>query len=250
VSVLRQDAQVVEIPLWVDLLAVFAAGVAASILATKREFDITGIILLTIVAALGGGIIRDTLIQRGTPAALQHSSYLLVAFAAAGVGFFFARRAESMDSLLTVVDAASLGLYTLVGVLKGFAADLPIPSVLLVGVLSTTGGGILRDVMMSRTPVILLPGAPYAVLSLIGGLIAVALHEAGATQSWLWWIPVIVVVSLRLMALRFGWQTPLAFDLESRVRSVRPWASTRLRRRRRSRKAEASTEVEDRDVDK
>jgi uncharacterized membrane protein YeiH len=122
--------EVVEIPIWVDLLAVFAAGIAASLLATKKEFDITGILLLTVVAALGGGIIRDTLIQRGTPAALQHSSYLVVTFGAAAVGFLFARQATIFGWALTMIDAVSLGLYTLVGVLKGFAADLPIPSVL------------------------------------------------------------------------------------------------------------------------
>lgn len=68
---IRQETQAVEIPLWVVLMAVFAAGLAASLLAAKREFDITGVLMLTIVAALGGGIIRDTLIQRGTPAAFR-----------------------------------------------------------------------------------------------------------------------------------------------------------------------------------
>jgi uncharacterized membrane protein YeiH len=221
----------VEVPIWVDLLAVFAAGLAASLLATREKLDIVGVVLLTIVAALGGGIIRDTLIQRGTPAALVHSSYVLTACAAALFGFFFSRRIEAWDWALTVVDAAGLGLYTLVGVLKASAAGLPIPSMLLIGVLSTAGGGILRDVLLGQRANILLPGAPYALLSLIGGLIAVILDLTDTSHAWLWWLPVVVVIVLRLTAVRFHWETPTAVDAELRLRTMHPPRIPLTRRR-------------------
>ena len=91
------DAEVspVEIPTEVDLLAVFVAGIAGSLIAARRDFDITGVIFLAVISGLGGGILRDTLIQRGTPVAFTNSSYLVVAFAAASIGFFFSQRLGS-----------------------------------------------------------------------------------------------------------------------------------------------------------
>jgi uncharacterized membrane protein YeiH len=212
----------VEIPTGLDLLAVFVGGVAGSLVATRHNFDITGVIFLAVISGLGGGIIRDTLIQRGTPVALTNSDYLIVAFVAAAVGFFFSQRMGRADWVFTVFSALSLGMYTLVGVLKGLEAGLPTLSVLLLGILTTAGGGILLDVFLTRTPETFLPGAPYAVLSLIGGIMVVILDELNASDEWLWWAPVVVVVLLRFVALRFGWRTPVATDLPEHVRSIVP----------------------------
>jgi uncharacterized membrane protein YeiH len=215
----------VEIPVWIDILAVFVAGIAGALIATRHNFDITGVIFLAVIAGLGGGLLRDTLIQRGTPLALTNSNYLIAAFAAAAIGFFFSQRLGRVDWVFTLFSALSLGLYTLVGVLKALEADLPTLSVLLIGILTAAGGGILLDVLLSRTPTAFLPGAPYAVLSLIGGIMVVILDKLDASEEWLWWIPVAVVVLLRFAALRMGWQTPLATDLPRHVQTMVPTSS-------------------------
>jgi uncharacterized membrane protein YeiH len=228
----------VEIPTWVDISAVFVAGIAGALIAARRDFDITGIIFLAVISGLGGGLIRDTLIQRGTPVALTNSNYLIAAFAAAAIGFFFSQRLGRIDWVFTTFSALSLGLYTLVGVLKALEADLPTLSVLLIGVLTAAGGGILLDVFLTRTPTAFLPGAPYALLSLLGGIMVVTLDELGASEEWMWWLPVAVVVLSRFAAVRLGWRTPGATDLPQRVGRMVP-ASTivstvripRLRRR-------------------
>jgi hypothetical protein len=82
--------------------------------------------------------------------------------------------------------------------------------------------------MLARTPEALLPGAPYAVLSVVGGIRVVILHETGTSEEWLWWIPVAVVVLLRFATLRLGWQTPVATDLPSRVGDVVPRAAPKI----------------------
>jgi uncharacterized membrane protein YeiH len=216
------DLGPVEIPLWIDLLAVFVAGVAAALLASRRELDVTGVFFLAIVGALGGGIIRDTLVQRGTPAALDNSSYLVVAVAAAVIGFVFATQIKRVGWALTAIDAMSLGLYTLVGVLKGLEAGLPTMSVMLLGVISAVGGGMLRDVLLARTPEALLPGAPYAILSIVGAVLVVLVNEIGTEDEWLWWLPVAVVVLMRFATLRLGWQTPAAVHVEAQVGAMVP----------------------------
>jgi uncharacterized membrane protein YeiH len=212
----------VEIPAWIDISAVFIAGIAGALIATRHNFDITGVIFLAVISGLGGGLIRDTLIQRGTPLALTNSNYLIAAFAAAAIGFFFSQRLGRVDWVFTLVSALSLGMYTLVGVLKALEADLPTLSVLLIGILTAAGGGILLDVLLTRTPSAFLPGAPYALLSLIGGILVVLLDEFDASEEWLWWLPVLVVVLLRFAALQLGWQTPLATDITSQVKAIVP----------------------------
>ncbi len=226
----------VEIPIWIDILAVFVAGIAGSLIAARHDFDITGVIFLAVISGLGGGIIRDTLIQRGTPLALENSNYLIAAFAAAAIGFFFSQRLGRVDWVFTLFSALSLGLYTLVGVLKGLEADLPTLSVLLLGIITAAGGGILLDILLTRTPTAFQPGAPYALLSLIGGIMVVMLDELDISEEWLWWLPVVTVVLLRFAALRLGWQTPLATDLPRHVRTMVPKATmpkaVRIPRRR------------------
>jgi hypothetical protein len=110
----------------------------------------------------------------------------------------------------------------LVGVLKGIQADLPTLSVLLLGVITATGGGMIRDILLTRTPSALLPGAPYALLALVGGIMAVILDATGTNKEWLWWMPVATVVLLRFIALYFGWQTPIATDLPAQVGAMVP----------------------------
>jgi uncharacterized membrane protein YeiH len=212
----------VEVPTEVDLLAVFVAGIAGALIAARRDFDVTGVIFLAVIAGLGGGILRDTLIQRGTPVAFTNSDYLLVALAAAALGFFFSQRLGGIDWVFTLFSALSLGLYTLVGVLKGLDAGLPTLSVLMLGVITAAGGGMLLDVLLTRTPSAFLPGAPYALLSILGGIMVVCLDKLDVNEEWLWWVPVAVVVALRFVALRFGWKTPVATDLSTQVQTIVP----------------------------
>ena len=216
------DVSPVEVPTEVDLLAVFVAGIAGALIAARRDFDITGVIFLAVISGLGGGILRDTLIQRGTPVAFTNSNYLIVAFAAAAIGFFFSQRLGRIDWVFTMFSALSLGLYTLVGVQKGLDADLPTLSVLMLGIVTAAGGGILLDVLLTRTPTAFLPGAPYALLSLLGGTMVVCLDALGINEEWLWWMPVLIVVGLRFLALRLGWQTPVATDLPAQVHTMVP----------------------------
>jgi uncharacterized membrane protein YeiH len=150
-----------------------------------------------------------------------------------------------IDWVFTMFSALSLGLYTLVGVQKGLDAGLPTLSVLMLGVITAAGGGILLDVLLTRTPTAFQPGAPYALLSILGGLMVVCLDELDINEEWLWWMPVVIVVGLRFLALRLGWQTPVATDLPAQVQTMVPTPaiprSIRIPRRRRQPGGEETT---------
>ncbi|HET9200372.1 MAG TPA: trimeric intracellular cation channel family protein [Dehalococcoidia bacterium] len=240
-----QDA--VEIPLWIDLLAVFIAGLSGSLIAFRNRFDPAGVLVITLVSAMGGGIIRDVLIGRGTPAALANEDYLYTALGAAAVGFVFLRTVRRVNAFFVPIDAAALGLYTFVGMQKGLNADLPVITAMLLGVITAIGGGLMRDVLSGEVPVVLKPGTLTLSAAVVGAGLYGLLHELGVPGYIDVWIVVAVVMLLRLASEYLGWTTPEAAEVPERVTAmgvVIVKAPRRVRWRFPSRSVRTGTETE------
>ncbi len=210
----------VEIPLWIDLLAVFIAGLSGSLIATRNKFDVAGVMVVTMVSALGGGLIRDVLIGAGPPAALRNPDYLYTAFAAAAVGFVFRQYVSRVNQWFVPIDAAALGLYTFVGMQKGLNFDLPVLTAMLLGVITATGGGLLRDLLSGEVPNVLRPGHLTMTAAIVGALVYAVLHALGIPGYIDVWIVVTVVMALRLASEFFGWVTPEASEVPARMTAV------------------------------
>jgi len=210
----------VEIPLWVDLLAVFVAGLSGALIATRNKFDLAGVMVVTFVSALGGGLIRDVLIGAGPPAALRNPDYLYTAFGAAGVGFLFRQYVGRVNRWFVPIDAAALGLYTFVGMQKGLNFDLPVLTSMLLGVITATGGGLLRDLLSAEVPSVLRPGHLTMTAAIVGAALYAVLHLMGVPGLVDVWIVVAVVMSLRLASEYFGWVTPEASAVPAQMTAV------------------------------
>ncbi len=190
-----------------DLSAVFAAGLSGALLASQKRFDLGGLAFLTLVAGLGGGLLRDVLLQAGLPVALASPRYLLVVIAAAGVGYFFERHVRRVLPALVVVDAAGLGLYAVIGCVRASQAGLsPLPTV-LVGVLTAVGGGILRDVLADDAPVIF-QREVYATAALLGSVVYVGMSRWGLGPETAGAVGFTSATGLRLVAVWRGWNMP------------------------------------------
>jgi len=193
----------------IDLAAVLVGGFSGSLLAARKQFDVVGVATLAIVAGLGGGIIRDVLLGQGPPAALQDSRYLLAGLVAALVGFYKSADIARIGRVLTVVDAATLGIYTVVGALKALYAGLSPVSAAFLGIVTAVGGGVLRDLLAGDTPGLFHNGELYAVVSALGSALFVALRESQLVSSTVAGATAIVVMFvLRLLAVQFGWSAP------------------------------------------
>ncbi len=191
----------------VDLSAVLASGLSGAALASKKRFDLGGLAFLTLVAGLGGGLIRDVLLQQGLPVALSHPSYLLVVIAAAAIGYFFEKRVWRVLPAVVVVDAAGLGLYAVIGCVRASQAGLsPLPTV-LVGVLTAVGGGILRDVLAGDAPLIF-QREVYATAALLGSVVYVGLHRLGVGPEAAGGLGFASATGLRLVSVWRGWNIP------------------------------------------
>ncbi|MFP5240544.1 MAG: trimeric intracellular cation channel family protein, partial [Acidobacteriota bacterium] len=171
------DAQPFQLPIFLDLSAVFLMALTGVIEAIRREFDIIGLCVLALATGVGGALIRDgVFLHTGVPAVLSDDRYLIVVAAAAVIGLAFGTRAVLSERLIAWVDAAALGAYAVVGVEKSLGLGLGFAPAVLVGVVNACGGGVLRDLFTGERPMVFRPGQFYAFAALIGCLIYIPLR--------------------------------------------------------------------------
>jgi uncharacterized membrane protein YeiH len=156
-----------------DLTGTFAFAVNGALTALRvARLDIVGIVSLGMITALGGGIIRDVLLDSLPPATFSDWRYLAVAAGGGLVAFLSGRRLERLNTPITVLDAAGLSLFAVTGASKAFGLGLGPAQAVILGAVTGVGGGTLRDVMVGRIPSVLRSGL-YAIPALIGAAVTV-----------------------------------------------------------------------------
>lgn len=189
----------------VDIFGVFVGGVTGALVARRLKFDITGLWALALVSGLGGGMIRDVLLQAGPPLALVEPRYLPTVLLATIVGAFFGGRVDSLKRTILVADAVAIAGFAVAGTLRTFDTGFgPWPAVLL-GVITAVGGGMIRDVMTGVTPEIFRRSELYAFAALGTSVAVVLLRELDIARGLVILIAIAIGVGLRLGSFRFGW---------------------------------------------
>lgn len=200
-----------------ELIGTIAFALSGALLAIQKRLDIFGILLLSVVTALGGGTIRDLLLGITPPKMFYSYKYLALAAATALVTFLIARRSRGMigkfqglmDFLFVFSDAFGLGIFAVIGTEAGLAAgygDNPFLCVFL-GMTTGVGGGILRDMMCGDIPFVLRKHI-YAVAAIAGGMTFYLLIHLGLDGTLAALIGVVVTVVLRLLAWHYRWNLP------------------------------------------
>lgn len=193
-----------------DLVGISVFAISGALVAVRKELDVVGVVVLATVTGLGGGLIRDVLIGDVPPPGLADWRYLVVPIAAGLVTFWFHPTLGRMERVVNVFDAAGLGLFAVAGALKASEAGLgPLPAAIL-GMVTGVGGGMLRDVLAGRVPVILRRGELYAIPALAGASVAVTGHELGLENAAIAWPAALLTIGWRLLAMRRGWTAPVA----------------------------------------
>ncbi|MBB5831532.1 trimeric intracellular cation channel family protein [Brachybacterium aquaticum] len=150
-----------------DLVGVFIMGVAAGAIAARLNFDVVGFAIIGITAGLGGGIVRDLILDFGVPAAFSSPWYLTCALAGSALSFLINAEGQWWRRLVTVLDIMAMGLWAATGTAKSLGYGLDALPAVLLGVASAVGGGVLRDVLVGRIPAIFGGGPLYATGSLL-----------------------------------------------------------------------------------
>ncbi|KSU78762.1 Uncharacterized membrane protein YeiH [Pseudarthrobacter enclensis] len=199
-------------PVWLDLLGVFFFAVSGSLLAARKHIDIVGSLLLASLVGLGGGVIRDIILNTGPPAAFTTPAYLVPPVLATALVYFLFPYVQRYTSMLTLFDAGGLALFCMTGTIKALASGMnPVASVLL-GVTTAVGGGLLRDVTANEVPELFNPKSIYAVPAFVGSAMTSALWVFGLFNVLTAAVVAAVVFAFRVLAWRRSWQAPLAVN--------------------------------------
>lgn len=191
-----------------DLVGTFVFALSGATLGVRRRLDLFGVLVLSFCAATAGGITRDLLIGATPPAALENLRYLGVACVAGVIGFYRAQLIERLNNPVQLFDAAGLALFAVSGASKALEFGLDPVMAVLLGMLSGIGGGILRDVLVTRTPVVLQSDL-YAVAALAGAGVVVVGHLLALPPTPFMLGGALLCFFLRFMAIRRGWRLPL-----------------------------------------
>jgi len=211
-------AAVTEPPLPISLTAVFLGGLSGAIFAVRRKFAVTGVLAIAIATGLGGGIIRDMLLDR-IPVALTDPTYLPLVVAAAFLGFFFASLVHRGKLLLDILDPIWMGLFAVIGAQMTLNAGMSSFAAVLVGCISGFGGAVLRDVLAGETPQLVLPGPINYLAAILGAIIYVGMVEwAHLDKTLAEWVTIAIVFALRMVALKYGIRAPEPMDVPKHLR--------------------------------
>ncbi len=165
-----------------DLVGTFAFALNGALTALRAaRLDIVGVVTLGMLTALGGGIIRDTMLDDLPPAAFSDWRYLAVAAAGALVAYAFGRGLDRLALPIEVLDAVGLSVFAVAGASKAMAFGLGPASAVILGVVTAVGGGTLRDVVVGRVPPSVMSEGLYAIPALAGATITVGGIMIGAT---------------------------------------------------------------------
>ncbi|WP_134765866.1 trimeric intracellular cation channel family protein [Nocardioides sp. 1609] len=191
-----------------DLVGIFVFAISGALVAVRKDLDVFGVLVLAGTTGLGGGFLRDVLIGATPPAALADWRYLLVPVTAGLLTFVFHATLGRIERQVEVFDAFGLSLFCVAGTLKALDHGLgPVPAALM-GMVTGIGGGMLRDLLAGRVPVVFsgdlyatpaLAGAAVTVLGERTDLAPVVVAVAGAGVCLTW----------RLLAIWRGWRAPM-----------------------------------------
>lgn len=195
--------------LYFDLFGVFVFALSGGFDGAKYHLDLLGILVLALATSLGGGIMRDAILGVHPPAAFTNETYFFTAMAAGLVAFFFANRVERHMDYVRVADAIGLGVFSAIGAATAVHHQLGWVGVILMSILTATGGGVIRDLLVREIPMILRADF-YASAAIIGGVMYMLLHDEGVPQTYCIALSAIAATVSRFIAMRFNVNLPQA----------------------------------------
>ncbi|MGL5434711.1 MAG: trimeric intracellular cation channel family protein [Lachnospiraceae bacterium] len=203
----------------IELIGTIAFACSGAMVAIRKQLDLLGVLVLGVITAVGGGMLRDILIGITPPALFRNPVYTLTAALSVFILFLFVKsRRMSVEQLssgtyervMNLLDAIGLGIFTVVGIDTAVAAGYDDYRFLIIflGVITGVGGGILRDILAGQTPAVLRRHV-YACASIAGAIAYVILLPVIA-PGWAMIISVFLVIMIRVLARRYKWNLPTA----------------------------------------
>jgi len=191
-----------------DLAGTVVFAIEGASAAIQAGLDLLGVLVLSFIVALGGGVVRDVLIGATLPNAIRDWRYPLLAFAAGLLTFaFHAPVAAAPPMLLITLDAAGLAIFAATGAEKAIDYAITPLNAILMGAVTGCGGGVIRDLLLTRTPLILMADI-YATAALLGAAVVVVCRRLNWPPAVATALGCLVCFVVRMAAVQFHWQLP------------------------------------------
>ncbi len=212
-----------QVPILFDYAATFTWAVSGAIVAIRRRFDIVGVFVVALLSAIGGGLLRDAIFLDRVPVFLTNPAYLSLITAATAITAAFTGRlthiikTETVQKGVDVIDALGTPAFAVFGMQLAEDYGLPLVAILFVGVTNGVAGGMLRDVVVREVPAIMRPGQFVSLTLLAVCVLYLFLrlqYQMQPTQTA--WITVAVYFVLRLLTIRFNWQSRSVWEEEGK----------------------------------
>jgi uncharacterized membrane protein YeiH len=199
-----------------EIVGIFVFAISGALLAVRKNFDVFGMAVLAEVTALGGGLLRDLIIGAVPPAAFTDLGYFVTPLVATALVFFLHPHVERIQVAVNVFDAAGLGLFCVTGTTKAYEYGLGLTSSATLGLATAVGGGVLRDVLANEVPSLLRWDRDlYAVPAMVGAAMVVLCIRFEVLNPFTSGLAVVTAFVLRLLAMRFHWRAPRAWNRRS-----------------------------------
>jgi len=192
---------------WVGMAAVAVNALTGVLDSSRKQMDLIGALLVAIATALGGGTVRDLLLDRNV-FWVADQTYLMVALVTGLIVFFVVRRTNLPPQLFLIPDAIGLALFTIAGTQIALQWHVPWLAASLMGVITGVVGGVLRDILCNDVPSVFLKGELYATAAWAGAISLIVLQESGLAAVNATWAAMGIVILLRGLSLRFGLTLP------------------------------------------
>jgi uncharacterized membrane protein YeiH len=193
-----------------ELIGILAFAVSGVVDARKQQFDVVGTFVVAFATAFGGGTVRDVLLDRRPFYWVEHEGYVLAIFAmsiGAAVVFRVVNRVAS-ERTMVVADAIGLGLFSVTGTSLALVAGMTPTVAVMMGIISSVAGGVLRDVLCNEVPMVLRDRSPYATCAFAGCWIYIGLTWLQAQPEVGLLVGALSIILMRLLSYQFGWKLP------------------------------------------
>lgn len=194
-----------------DILGTFAFAISGALVASEQKFDLFGVVIIAFVTAVGGGMLRDILINAHPINWIGDLNYIYIILVAVLATFLFKSKILPLYKTLFLFDTVGISVFTLLGLQKGLTFDLHPLVALIMGMISAVFGGVLRDVLTNKVPLIF-EKEIYASACLAGGVSYLILNYLEIPKDYNFIISASVIIIVRLIAVKFHLQLPRIKD--------------------------------------
>lgn len=203
----------------IDYLGTFAFAISGIRLAAAKNFDWFGAYVVGFVTAVGGGTLRDVMLDV-TPFWMEQHSYVVITALALIFVVIFRRQVVRLDNTFFIFDAIGIGLFTVVGVEKSIAADYPVWVNIIMGAITGAAGGMFRDIFINEVPLIFRKDI-YALACVGGGIAYYVCFWLGCSHIFTQITAAVAVILIRILSVKFGISLPSLRSMEE-VEATRP----------------------------